>query len=370
MKQPLSPNNQHLSAKLAGIYDPYLDTVGGGERYALTFAEALLNKGWQVDIFWPDNQIKEKLMNKFSLDIERVNFIPYSPRVNNVLKRYSIENKYNVLFYFSDGSIPLMFGQKNLLHFQVPFHNVKGQKISNRFKIRFIDKFICNSLFTKNIVDKEYGINGDVWYPPIEIDEFSPASKKENYILAVGRFEKSMTEKRQDVLVESFKKMANGGLKNWKLIIAGGRSTDETKNEIIKDLKDRAKGYPIELKINVPFTELKDLYAKAKIFWHAAGFGSDEEKNPEKVEHFGMTTVEAMSAGCVPVVINKGGQKEIIDDNINGYLWETENELLDQTMKIIKNIKTIHVISSMAIKRSRDFSKEKFFEKIYNLLCR
>ncbi len=37
----------------AGIYDPYLDTAGGGERYCLTLAETLLKNGWEVDIFWP-----------------------------------------------------------------------------------------------------------------------------------------------------------------------------------------------------------------------------------------------------------------------------------------------------------------------------
>jgi len=36
----------------AAIYDPYLDTLGGGERYCLTVAEILLKNGWQVDLFW------------------------------------------------------------------------------------------------------------------------------------------------------------------------------------------------------------------------------------------------------------------------------------------------------------------------------
>ena len=37
--------------KRAAIYDPYLDTLGGGERYCLTVAEILLIAGWQVDLF-------------------------------------------------------------------------------------------------------------------------------------------------------------------------------------------------------------------------------------------------------------------------------------------------------------------------------
>ncbi|MBU4190339.1 MAG: glycosyltransferase, partial [Candidatus Thermoplasmatota archaeon] len=62
----------------------------------------------------------------------------------------------------------------------------------------------------------------------------------------------------------------------------------------------------------------------------AAGFGVDEEKEPEKVEHFGITTVEAAAAGCVPVVIRKGGQPEIVKEGINGLLWEKEEELIEK----------------------------------------
>ncbi len=351
----------------AGIYDPYLDTVGGGERYAMTFAEALLKKDWQVDVFWPDENTKESLVKRFSLGVERVNFIPYCPRVNNLFKRISFERGYDLLFYFSDGSIPLMFGKKNLLHFQVPFQNVKGKKLSNKLKLKLINKIVCNSDFTKKIIEGEYGTTGVVWYPPVSVKDFAPG-KKENIILAVGRFEKSLTEKRQDILVETFKKMVDKGLKNWKLVLAGGSLVGEDENEVLKDLKIKAKGFPVEIKVNVSFSELRGLYAKAKIFWHAAGYGADEEKNPEKVEHFGMTTVEAMAAGCVPVVINKGGQKEIINGGKDGFLWETIDGLISSTLKVINDDKTLNDFSASAIKKSRDFSKEKFYEKIYSFI--
>lgn len=350
----------------AGIFDPYLDTLGGGERYCLTIAEALLKKNWQVDIFWPNDMIQRKLQNKFNLSLEKLNFVNYSPFNNNLWQRSCFEKNYDLLFYFSDGSIPLMFGKKNLLHFQVPFQNVNGKKLFNNLKFKKVDKVICNSFFTKNVIEKEYGVKGEVWYPPVSVEDFSPG-KKENIILAVGRFEKSLTEKRQDILVEGFKKMLKGGLKDWKLIIAGGCSTDENKNEILKDLKNKGAGFPIEIKVNIPFSELKDLYAKSKIFWHSAGYGADEEKNPEKVEHFGMTTVEAMAGGCVPLVVGKGGQKEIVEEKKNGFLWQSEDELVSLTERLISDTKQMSKMSESAVLRSREFSKEKFYGKIYNL---
>ena len=40
-------------------------------------------------------------------------------------------------------------------------------------------------------------------------------------------------------------------------------------------------------------------------------------------EHFGITTVEAMAAGCVPVVIDKADQREIVRHVTDGYRWTT-----------------------------------------------
>ncbi len=55
--------------------------------------------------------------------------------------------------------------------------------------------------------------------------------------------------------------------------------------------------------VDAPGAELADLYARASIFWHAAGLGEDAEDDPNRMEHFGISIVEAMSAGAVPVVL-------------------------------------------------------------------
>ena len=45
----------------AAIYDPYLDTLGGGERYMITAAQVLSENGYKVDVEWRDQSIKNKL---------------------------------------------------------------------------------------------------------------------------------------------------------------------------------------------------------------------------------------------------------------------------------------------------------------------
>ena len=50
----------------AAIFDPYLDTLGGGERYCLAFAEVLVGKGWEVDVEWKDPSVKEKFKERLT----------------------------------------------------------------------------------------------------------------------------------------------------------------------------------------------------------------------------------------------------------------------------------------------------------------
>ena len=355
----------------AGIFDPYLDTLGGGERYAMTVAEALLRKDWQVDIFWPNNEIpndkiKEKIIQKFSLDIKRINFVPYSPRTSNLLNRIKFEHGYNFLFYFSDGSIPLMFSKKNFLHFQVPFKNCLRKSFRNTFKLKRIDVVVCNSFFTKTVIDECLDIKSTVVYPPVDVESFSPF-KKENIILSVGRFSQLLQGKRQDVLLDAFKELIKlNDLKEWKLILAGGNEVGG--GGFANKLRMAAGGFPIEIVENPSFEELKKLYGEAKIFWTASGYGMDEEREPERVEHFGMSTVEAMAAGCVPIVMGKGGQKEIIENGKNGLFWQEKEELKNLTMETINNPQKAQTISKNAILRSKDYSKEVFYSRFYSLV--
>ncbi|HUV71863.1 MAG TPA: glycosyltransferase family 4 protein [Clostridia bacterium] len=350
----------------AGIFDPYLDTLGGGERYCLSLAEILLEKNWQVDLFWRDKAIKKKLIERFGLKLEKVNFVNYSPAKLTPFQRKSFEEQYHLLFYISDGSLPFMFGKRNFLHFQVPFKNISKKGIIGFLKLKRIEKIICNSFFTKKVIDQNLGTDSVVVYPPVDIDLIKPL-KKENLILCVGRFSQLLQNKRQDVLVEAFKKMINSGAaNNWRLTLAGGSEIGG--KEFVSQLKKMAGGYPIEIIENPPLERLLKLYGKAKIYWGAAGFGIDEEKEPEKVEHFGISTVEAMAAGCVVVVQAKGGQKEIVENRKNGFLWKTEKEIISLTSRLLKETKLMQQISQSAMLRSKTFTKKRFGEEICRLI--
>ena len=185
---------------------------------------------------------------------------------------------------------------------------------------------VVNSQFTKKVVDKEYGIKSIVLYPPVS--SIGMSGVKEKTILSVGRFEPSLNTKHQDILIDAFRELSPI-IPGWKLVLAGGSSSDEW----LEKLKQKAAGLRVEFATNVSHTGLSDLYQKATIYWHAAGYVVDEVKNPELTEHFGISTVEAISAGCTPLVVPYGGQREIITDS--NFHWTTIPELVDKTQKVI-----------------------------------
>ncbi|MDO8452523.1 MAG: glycosyltransferase family 4 protein [bacterium] len=336
----------------AAIFDPYLDTGGGGERYILAVAEVLKRNGWSVDLQWRDPKIRDWLSVRTGRDYSGINVVP------------SVSNGsgYDLIFWLSDGSVPLLFSKKNLIHFQTPFQEVGGKSLLNRIKFIKVNSVICNSEFTKSFIDKEFGVKSIVLYPPVSTEDFSPG-KKENIILYVGRFSTLQQSKGQDILIECFKKL---NAKDWKLVLAGGSEVGG--KEFVQDLKKLAKGSNIEILENLPFSEIKSLYSKAKIFWSAAGYGVTEEETPEKVEHFGMTLVEGMAAGVVPLASNKGGHKEVIKNGENGYLWETEEELVKLTHKLINDERRLNSLAEKAKKDCEQFSEQRFEKELLEII--
>jgi glycosyltransferase involved in cell wall biosynthesis len=148
----------------------------------------------------------------------------------------------------------------------------------------------------------------------------------------VGRFFAGGHNKKQDVMINAFIEMQKKGwAKGWSLILVGRRHNDYASEKFVESLENLIDGYPIKLHYDLSYDELITYLNKAKIYWHATGFGENIFLNPEKFEHFGLSTIEAMQYGVVPVVYNAGGQPEIVRHGENGFLWNDTYELICYT---------------------------------------
>lgn len=350
-----------------GIYDPYLDDMGGGEKYMLTIAQ-VLSLSHDVTLFWNKREDLDIVLQRFSIDLSRVKLAAniFSPKVS-FAKRLFESRKYDALIVLTDGSIPIVLSKKLFIHAQQPIPGVK-KSLKDKFKLARVTKVFCNSYYSKSFIDKQLGVNSIVLYPPIEFHE--KHIKKENIIMHVGRFRVrnvGMSDyKKQSVMVEEFKKMVKKGLKKWKFVVATGLH-DEDKAEFEK-LEKSAEGYPIEFLKNRTNNDLWEEYSKAKIYWHASGYGENLEEHPEYAEHFGISTVEAMGAGAVPVVINAGGQKEIIENGLNGFLWDSLEDLKEKTLMLTQEDVILSKMAKEAGMRAKDFSGTRFADEVKSIV--
>jgi len=118
-------------------------------------------------------------------------------------------------------------------------------------------------------------------------------------------------------------------------------------------VRDEARGLPVEFLVNTDRGSILRSLAKAKLFWHTTGLGVDELKRPEHAEHFGIATVEAMRAGCVPIVIESGRQREIIENGVTGFLVQDLSELIQKTAALACDGRLITLLGGARVNAAR-----------------
>lgn len=171
---------------------------------------------------------------------------------------------------------------------------------------------------------------------PITSSE-SSSIEKENTILCVSRLTK---EKCVDKMICIWSNIA-GELPDCKFQIVG-------------DVSERSRLEAIVRNNNVPrvefvgFAKPNEYYMKAKIFWMTS-----------KYEGWGMTLVEAMQHGCVPIAYHSfSSLNDIIDNEVNGVIVPNNNVQLfaSKTISIINNKNIFKTLSNQAIQKTMKFN--------------
>lgn len=213
---------------------------------------------------------------------------------------------------------------------------------------------VAISAFTARWTRARWGLESDIVYPPVRA-RFDERSKS-NTILSVGRFSRRGTQKKQLEMVRAFTRAHDTLFKGWEYVCLGGVADDPADRRYHAEVCDAARGYPVRVVANAPDSVVKEAYERAAVFWHAAGYGEDDDRHPERTEHFGMSTVEAMAAGCVPVVVRKGGQPEIVEHGSSGFLWDTLDALVGYTHQLVSAPELREAMARAARRGARAFT--------------
>ncbi len=363
------------------LYSPYVPKhTGGGEKYLLDVAQSLAQKH-QVFLAVSESldeakekKIRDQYERFLNRSLAKITFIstPLGTSASWLTKLWWT-NQFDVLYYLTDGSLFFSLANKNILHIQVPLKLNKRSPLE-QLKLLNWDVKNTNSEFTKSVVEKSWPTKINLVHQPlVELTEqLNGAEKvnlkpKEKIILNVGRFFTQLHAKRQDVLVKMFKHLLEEEPKisrGWKLVLIGAVE-DEAFAEKIKSL---AKDLPIEIYHQVDRKQLISWYERASIYWHAAGFEINEKEHPEKVEHFGISTAEAMLAGCAPVVIGKGGQIEVVGPELKEWLWQTQTEGIHKTIQLLSDPELLQQVQLQAHDQALTFGHSPFEKKLEQMI--
>lgn len=360
--KPLEPLDQ-IEAPLVFNHVPAY-TLGSKNKYALS--NLTINKPQQVTFqIYLENFYKSFLENiKISFEnaeiidkIVEINhnmntiqftiiFVPKSSTTYTYLNLNleKLRSYYNI----EEGKVYLFYPKIYLIGVQNFLFSDIFQRIIVRLRagifvniserLNTYQKILTYSHFAQKWIRNYWKMKATVIAPPVDLlyKKYNlKNTKKHNWICSVGRFFTLGHGKKQEVMIEAFKKLCDKTDKKWELHLVGGLGDEPSSIEFFKKLKEMSKGYPIFFHTNASRQQVEEVYLRSEIYWHATGFGEDESYQPIKFEHFGIAPIEALSAKCIPILFNGGGLVEIINTvglDHSRNLFKNIDELVNNTI--------------------------------------
>lgn len=349
-------------ARTAAIYTPYNINPGGGERYLLSIAEALIGAGYQTWLVTPERYSLlriTKVAGIFGLQLQGLAII--------TTDEAEAMQPFDVFVAMANEIAPPIaaLGKKSFYCCQFPFPCSDQELERRRPWLEGFDAYILYSEFVEVNIHKQLRLHKfpemptHIIRPPVDMLQVS-GEKKRGSIISVGRFFTGGHCKQQHMLIVAFRRLIEMGI-DAELHLVGSLPSESQHREYFVECQRLAQGLPVHFHVDAATEVLVDLYAEASVYWHGGGYGVDTDVAPEKCEHFGISVVEAMSAGVIPVVVNNGGPAISVQHGISGFCYDTENELIEHTMTILfGEDDKIAQMRECAQVRAQDYSKEVF----------
>jgi alpha-1,3-mannosyltransferase len=358
--------------KILHVYNHFYPCVGGIERYIEDLSLELIKRGHKSDVCClnrcPNSRKKLPSKEEYKgITIYRIPFIDLkyykiAPSVIKIAKKYDIVHIHGIGFFtdyfcltkfFHNKPIVVstvggVFHTKKLIFFKKLYFNIWC-----KFLLRESNKTIAISEHDKNLFSK---INNNVVIIPVPIDinkfPFKKRKKNNFKLLYIGRISRN---KRIDYLIDVIKYISKKQ-PGAELYIAG-----EDWEGLRKYLEEKVK--ILGLEENVKFlgkiseAELKKYIDISTFFVSASEY-----------ESFGISAIEAMSAGLIPILNNIESFRYFVKSKENGFIvdYKRPEEVANIIIKI--DNKSLQKLSEKARKRVYEFTREnvtKQIEKLY-----
>ncbi len=317
---------------IANIVHISLNARGGGERLAVATIKAVSSMGVDVELSTlekPDMQlIHDAYGTSIDADLKKI-------RTLNIFQKH-LPQDYSLTVNTHGDMLPFYrndFNKKNSItycHYPIATHLIDcgdpdysallqnmclsdmSQALHNRYynaarsayiKMMLNSTVLTNSDFSRKAILKSFGVDSAVLPPPVDVETFRNAclisDVRDDSILVISRIHP--TKKIENVI--HLAKLLHENELSTGMNVVGNMLPDGI--GYLNYLNDLVEQYELEdfvrFEINLRFDRLLDLMHRSKVYVH-----------PLPGEPFGISTVEAMSAGIVPVVPDIGGHTEFV----------------------------------------------------------
>lgn len=356
---------------IVGVFSPVINWCGGAEWVAVNIINALKQSGHQVIILSDKPLILDKFRNVFGkkIYVDRQIIFPFrlfsSTNYHNIytdaIRIQLLKSKCDVVIdTFSNAVLPattisyihhplLTKVEKGLPHgrnkfFFYPYRTYlksNGRDISKKL-------VFANSKFTAEAIKAEIGIDPIVLYPSVSNEilrnnKTDLNNERDVNVITVSR----ITSQKRLYFVPEIAKLTN---KHIKFTIVGLLDSLETLTSLNRLARELGVSDRVKVLTNVTRENLRSMLLNSRAYLHTT-----------VNEHFGISIVEAMALGCIPVVHNSGGPKEFVPSNQR---YNTPKEAAEIVERVVSNWSPIQ---ARKVSDSADcFSENNFCKQFMN----
>jgi len=276
-------------------------------------------------VYWHVRALRELRPDEVTLYVRSAIhplIMPYFQGIPIRWYRPGVESGYEFFLSIDHFGHPQPLAKRTLMHVFFPMYSAPPEGI----------EIYTNSQYTASHVKARWNRDAQHLYIPIEDDYHT--SRKENIILHVSRFAEpnEWSDKAHNQFIQLMR-MIRGDLPGWRLVLAG--TVEQGQNRYLDGLMEMSAGYPIDFIVDPNEQEMRELYGRASLYWHATGISLPTVSSAQ--EHLGLSPLEASASGCVPLVYRSGGMPEVVLDHKTGLLFDDMRQLGQITIELTHN---------------------------------